>query len=282
MRTVNDLVRIADDTLEIIREGGYQIPGTPDWIDLAPSISRMIRNSTFIKINYPQIKVTNPISPGFQTKITIENIDCVEKAREWGGEAVLLNMASSWTPGGGFLKGSMAQEEEICRRTTLIPGLYKFWKEGDVYLDMLKDNISSHYPMDKYEMIYTPGVDIIRDKNYNLLYTPSKTNVLTFAAIRKPKLLPDGNMIPACEKIMRNKIRSLFSYLTFKGDKKLILGAWGCGAYKCPPFQVANLFKEILEEDGIKGRFEEICFAILDNPLIKENNYEIFKSVLCQ
>lgn len=287
MKKAEDLIKIADDTLEIIREGGYQIPGSSEWIDLAPSLRQMIYNSIWVKsANYPQQQLKlKRINLGFPTNIIVENIDCVEKAREWGKEegVVLLNMASSWTPGGGFLKGSKAQEEEICRRTTLIPGLYKYWEERNkIFPELFKEEKKSSpkYPMDRYEFIYTSGVNIIRDKNYNLLSTPEVTNVMTFAAIRKPKLLPDGNMIPACVKIMRNKIKLLLYFLAEWGFKKLILGAWGCGAYKCPPFQVANLFKEVLGE--LDGYFEDVCFAIIDNPLKKENNYQIFKSVLCQ
>ena len=50
----------------------------------------------------------------------------------------------------------------------------------------------------------------------------------------------------------------------------LVLSAWGCGAFGCPPYHMAKIFKKVLKVyDGI---FEEIIFAILGP------NYELFKS----
>lgn len=264
MKTKDDLIKVANETLEIIREGGYQLPGTADWVDLLPRISFVVNNSGIMKSPIELPKDTNPL---YETKVYVENIDTLEKAIQWGRDGIILNMASYWQPGGGFLKGSKAQEEEICRRSTLYPALSQF---------------NGYYPLGKYELIHSPGVSIIRKKNYDLLATPGITNVISFAAIKNPTLLPSGDMIPADEKVMRNKIRYLLRAAAGSKAKKLVLGAWGCGSYHCPPHQVAQLFKEEIMREEIQGRFEEICFAILDNPFKQENNYEIFKSILCQ
>jgi uncharacterized protein (TIGR02452 family) len=63
----------------------------------------------------------------------------------------------------------------------------------------------------------------------------------------------------------RNKIRTLFRVAKINKKTKLVLGAFGCGAYGNPPALVADLFKEILEEPEFKGAFDEICFAILED-----------------
>lgn len=52
----------------------------------------------------------------------------------------------------------------------------------------------------------------------------------------------------------------------------------GCGAYECPPRQVAEEMKAIILEDEFKGRFKEVAFAVYSTP--RNRNYEIFKEVL--
>ena len=52
----------------------------------------------------------------------------------------------------------------------------------------------------------------------------------------------------------------------------------GCGAYRCPPRQVADEMKAILLEEEFKGHFKEIVFAVYSSP--HNQNYEIFKEVL--
>ena len=52
----------------------------------------------------------------------------------------------------------------------------------------------------------------------------------------------------------------------------------GCGAYECPPRQVAEEMKAILFEAEFRGRFREIAFAVYSTP--HNRNYEVFKEVL--
>jgi len=45
------------------------------------------------------------------------------------------------------------------------------------------------------------------------------------------------------------------------GNDSIILSAWGCGAYRCPPKAVASLFKIVIGE--FAGVFKETPFAVL-------------------
>ena len=58
------------------------------------------------------------------------------------------------------------------------------------------------------------------------------------------------------------------------GHSKLVLGAFGCGAYSCPSRHVALLFKEVLQEKEFDHSFEEICFAIIEDKNSLKNNKE--------
>jgi uncharacterized protein (TIGR02452 family) len=67
------------------------------------------------------------------------------------------------------------------------------------------------------------------------------------------------------------------------GHTKLVLGAFGCGAFGNPPRQMAELFKKVLAEKEFYGFFSEICFAIIEDDnstkCNKEGNYKPFKEV---
>ena len=43
-----------------------------------------------------------------------------------------------------------------------------------------------------------------------------------------------------------------------------MLGAFGCGVYNLNSNQVANLFKNILDEPEFKNKFKKIVFAIFE------------------
>ena len=45
-----------------------------------------------------------------------------------------------------------------------------------------------------------------------------------------------------------------------------MLGALSCGAYKCPPEEVAKQFRTVIEEPEFKNKFKLLVFAILEKP----------------
>lgn len=54
----------------------------------------------------------------------------------------------------------------------------------------------------------------------------------------------------------------------------LILCPIGCGELKNPPYDVAEFFKEILEEPEFKDKYNEVVFAILDKESIRGNKHQ--------
>lgn len=64
---------------------------------------------------------------------------------------------------------------------------------------------------------------------------------------------------------MLNKIRTIFRLGVEHGKDSLILGAFGCGAYKLPVSDVARLFKQVMSEPEFAGKFRLIAFAILES-----------------
>lgn len=118
---------------------------------------------------------------------------------------------------------------------------------------------------------------VFKDSNYNYI-EPYTCNVLSCAALKSPKLI-DG-LIPEYKmKEIYDKIDVMFSTALSHNNRKLVLGAWGCGAYHCPPKQIAEAFKKMIYSDKFINQFEEIRFAVWNNPDVIINNYVIFHEV---
>lgn len=212
-----------------------------------------------------RLKMPNFIEPDLRvyedfpnTKIYVENIDFLDKALGYDPKyTALLNPASEYRAGGGVRSGSRALEEIICRRSNLLASLELFTYNSDP---------GDYKPtLDTYEAIWSPCVNVYRDKEYETLEKPILVNVITAAAIKRPDLTEDGLYTKENEATMMRKIRVVLRIAIESGITTLILPAWGCGAYRNPAYEVARCFDEVFDEPEFKGAFEEICFAILDD-----------------
>lgn len=54
----------------------------------------------------------------------------------------------------------------------------------------------------------------------------------------------------------------------------------GCGAYGCPPLQVAEEMKSIILEQEFEGWFQEVLFAVYSNNRIGLANNKAFTDVM--
>lgn len=271
---------VVKDTCDTIIAGSYISPDG-NLVDLEPGIKELKKGTKMILSPGALLELPDPEN---EVKLTVENKDTWEKAGEkgWQMEAVCLNMASERCPGGGVWSGSKAQEEELCRRSTLLRSLYMFGdnrQKGLVGISRTQGK-KEKYPLPAYGVIYSPAVEVIKDRNYAYLSQPFSTNVISAAALRNPTLTPEGRYHGGQRVDMQKKIRSILRVAILNGKRKLILGAWGCGAFHNPPQEVASIFKRILKGKEMRGRFDEVCFAIIDNPDKKESNYKIFKSII--
>lgn len=279
MKSKGELVNIYEKVLEELSDG-YYTNRFGEEIDL---INTKIKNCS---VMFRSEDLKDQVDSGnyFEsTKIYVQNIDSFLKAIEMGSKSLVLNMASARNPGGGVSKGSRAQEEDLCRRSNLLYSLYSF---SGKHRDILKfPNREFRYPIPTYGGIYSPSVYIYRDDNYKVYDDVYKTSVVSVSALVDPIYNPETLMIDKSQvHIVKNKIKSIFRIAIIKGHTKLVLGAFGCGAFCNPPKHVALLFKEVLDLPEFKNAFEEICFAILDdgntgkqhNP---EGNYKPFLEV---
>jgi uncharacterized protein (TIGR02452 family) len=173
-------------------------------------------------------------------------------------------MASFHTPGGGVISGSSAQEENIFRRTNIFKSLYQFHNIGDNYDVKQREE---RYPLDyNFGGIYTPHVTVFKgsdDVNYTPLEEPFEIAVVSVAAVKNPKL-ENGKLVPWVVDTLKSKIRQILDIALENGHDSLILSAFGCGAYKTPPTEMARIFKEVLSSEKYKNAFKVIHFAIIN------------------
>ena len=224
-------------------------------------------------------------------EITVVSDDCLDVAHKWVNErksfddVAVLNMASRSNPGGGVTKGAGAQEEYLFRSSDYYKYLYRYASYAFKY------NVTrSHYqyPLDKnFGGIFSKSVTIFRENEesgYCLTDKPWKVNMIAVAGMNSPRLVIENGeerIAPDLVEGVMNKIRTVLRIAADQGQKYLVLGALGCGAFHNPPKHVAELFRDILCEEEFFGAFKKICFAVKTSHTSKgDTNYSAFKNIL--
>lgn len=176
---------------------------------------------------------------------------------------LVLNFANPVNPGGGVRQGAKAQEEDLCRKSSLL-----FSLESDGAQRYYRYNKSLHTYMGSDAIILTPNVEIIRDINGELLDESIIVSVMTCAA---PMLSQGMERISyeQYEELFYNRICGMLKCAAYWGYQVLVLGAFGCGAFGNDAKVVSDLFYKALKEfdyDGMRVEdfFRRIDFAVLD------------------
>ena len=228
-----------------------------------------------------------------QAIIKVTNRDTFTAAKEYAniinstneGFVGVLNFASSTNPGGGVTKGSTAQEECLCRCSNLYLTLYREKCIREYY------NVNKKYMsnLGSDAIIYSRNVYVFKDKDYNMLPVKDRfyVDVLTCAAPNLRENPRNQYNTDASEEkltltdeelynIHVKRARNILNVAIKNEDDYLILGAFGCGAFRNNPEIVAKAYKDVLQD--YMYCFKVIDFAIIDGKY--SNNYEIFKRIL--
>lgn len=243
-----------------------------------------LRNSTHTTKIYantdplpPDVGLKDPADPSShpddRSFVHVVPADSLDTALEIGTRGVTdilaLNMANPRTPGGFYTDGAGAQEEALCRRTTLyhtLAGNPKF------------------YPIPHHGAIYSPDVLVLRksdDERCAVLEGKERwwTSVVSVAAIFQPPWSGTGGFARVQDREeMKERIKTVLRVAVLEGKKNLVLGALGCGIFRNPPLGVAQLFKEVLTDSEFLGAFQGVWFAIMDRA--GSRNFQIFSQVL--
>lgn len=269
--------KIAQETVQIFSKGFYTFNGSK--VDISHEIKSSIDNT---KLYTPdegkKLLLDNSHNfPEFETKFSLINGTSDQAAIKLldsnPGKVSVLNFASAKNPGGGFLKGSMAQEESLALISSLYPSLKSQKKFYDYHWENRTPIYSDH-------IIFSPDVVFFRDKNLNLLENHYKISIVTSPAVNLGQIQKNKEKISKKEidDIMIKRIEKILYISLINKTENIVLGAFGCGVFKNNPSDVARYFETVLLKNPIfKNKFKQVSFAVLDKTPNKLN-YRAFEA----
>ena len=235
-----ELRRIAAENEALIAAGGYETE------DGAHRFSPRIRAC----IEYPEaghgalIREAAAHRSDRAAEITVVSGGTLAHAEE-----AVLNFADAFTPGGAYLTGAPAQEECLCRESTLY-------------------------------FLFSPHAEIFRaplEEGFRLLPHPKTCAVITAAA---PDLRACGACHPdraAMDEEIKRRMRAFLAAAHLRGCKSLTLGAWGCGVFGHDAADMARRFREVLIAGQWQSLFSRIVFAVYGGDPRGRYNREAFR-----
>ena len=184
--------------------------------------------------------------------------------REHGACFAVLNMANAHVPGGGYVEGAAAQEENMFRRTDCHFRIGE--EEYDARLDGYRP-ATTRLLEARYGMVYLdvehPRVCIrgAEDRSRPDLGYPwlPENEVFPFLELRAAAQdLRDGSEFDADD--ARRRIAAQLNTLRARAVRHVVLGAFGCGAFRNPAERVAQIYADEL---GARATdFSVVAFAI--------------------
>ena len=176
----------------------------------------------------------------------------------------VLNMANAYVPGGAYVEGAVAQEENIFRRSDChfrieddeydarldryLPEMTRLLsaEDGVVYLDALRPRVCIRGPEDRSRT----------DLGYSWL---PEDQVFPFFELRAAAQdLRDGSEFDP--QGTRKRVAAQLETLRRHQIKHAVLGAFGCGAFRNPAHSLAQIYRE--EIMARRQDFSVIAFAV--------------------
>lgn len=176
------------------------------------------------------------------------------------GKVAVLNFANPENPGGGVALGAMAQEECLCRSSNL----YLCLSNDNVFADyyLYHRSLKNHFYTDR--LIYTKGVTVFKNDSPVPEILPEQdwftVDVITCAApyLAKRKYTNSTALLA----LFKKRVQNIFEAARDNEVDVLVLGAFGCGAFRNPPEIVAEAFRQVICEQNYLADFKQIVFAI--------------------
>jgi uncharacterized protein (TIGR02452 family) len=251
---------IAAVNAQIIAEGGYTTDdGTIVVVGLAldAAVSGTVSHPPDGLIDVPHT------ATGHRTLFEVTAESSLQAARRLhlaGAERIaVLDFASARNPGGGYLGGAKAQEEDLCRNALLYPCLLQ---APDYYAA----HRSSADLLYSHRVIWSPDVPVHRGDDGRLLADPYPVSFLTSAAPNAGEALRrELSVRNRIQRVLHQRAERVLAVAAHHGAHQLVLGAWGCGVFRNDPREVAEALHIHLTAGGaFSSVFERVLFAVWD------------------
>ena len=222
-----------------------------------------------------------------EAEIIISKRRTFEAARDYakrGEKVAVLNFASSTNPGGGVVNGAGAQEECLCRISTL----YFTLDTDENWKRFYNPHRKARTPLHNDDILYTKNITVFKSDTTSPKLLPENewydVDVITCAA---PNLREnpsnrynsgDGNqrLILNNEELYslhQKRDSRIFDAAASQNVDVLILGAFGCGAFMNDPKVVAKAMLNLAKKYA--HSFKTIEFAVYCPPY-DDSNYRAF------
>lgn len=272
------LIEIFEDTQEFYRQNSQ----LANAVQMAKSATKLYASDDYPKLPTRdaldcEITVTKHKSFEAATGIHALHLDC---------RIAVLNFASATNPGGGVRTGSSAQEESLCRCSTLYPTLTQTW----IWQSYYQKNRDARDNLHTDACIYSPGVVICKtDDSYPKRMEEKDWVAVDVISCAAPNLrrrpgnthnpeygLPVAISSEDLYELHLQRAKHIMHIATANEVDALVLGAFGCGAFANDPKVVARAYEDALK--SYAGYFKYIEFAVYCRGRETEN-YEAFKKI---
>lgn len=250
-----------EDNVEVFRD-------TMAWVEDDSRLGEAVRRSTqlsevYFEDDYPPFDDSRTCDGTVEVSGERTGAAAMRLVKELpGAHVAVLNFANAFQPGGGVTWGSGAQEESLCRISTLYPVISA---NAD---DSRRSFYRHHRELGRSEatdsLIWSPGVVFCKSDDDAPQRLPEQrwttADVVTMAA-------PDLRKLSMADAVLFGyhvrRALHLLDVAAAKGADVLVLGAFGCGAFRNDPRVVARAWHVALGE--FPRVFRRVQFAIKGN-----------------
>lgn len=202
--------------------------------------------------------------------------------QRYGVTFAVLNMANSYVPGGAYVNGAPAQEENMFRRTDchFSIGTDVYDAETDRYRPSVTELLQAQHGRvfldTKSPRVCIRGPELPREDNLGYRWLKDH-EILPFYELRAAAVdLRDGIEFDSQE--MQRRIAAQFVTLREAQVRHVVLSAFGCGAFGNPAEDVAAIYHDEIRR--VRDDFSVIAFAIHHAGYGTPDNFSVFERIL--
>jgi uncharacterized protein (TIGR02452 family) len=211
-----------------------------------------------------ELKDTSVVYPsegsGFQGTLHFDEGDMITFAAKLAGigkSVCILNMANRTSPGGGFITGCRAQEEQLCHRSDLFPRL-----------KLLR--MDKRYPIHPGTAFLTPDVYLkLQGQEKSFAPLPGLPNQypvsVISAAANRYRDEADAIKDDTFEVVVDANWRAILTAAGKSGAEVAVLSAIGCGAFNNPTDLVAASLAKVMREPLDFGSLTRVCVVLMED-----------------